>query len=121
MKLRDQRGGVNLKAILTIAICGMVVFGLFKTVPHFVNHYELEDFCYGEARFLSYGQRSEQEVKDAIWKQVRELEIPVNREDIRIVKLNRRVKIDFDYTIPVQFPGYTLHLNFSIAVDNQGV
>jgi hypothetical protein len=121
MKLRDERGGVNIKAILTIAICALVVYALFKTVPHFVNHYDLDDFCKGEARFLSYGQRKEEDVKDAIFKQIRNLDIPVRREDIRIRKDGRRVWINFDYSIPVEFPGYTHVLNFSIAVDNVGV
>lgn len=121
MTLRDERGGANIKAILTIVVCVIVVFALFKTVPHFVNNYELEDFCKTEARFLSYGQRKEEDVKDAIWKQIRALDIPVRKEDIRIRKDGRRVWINFDYSIPVEFPGYTHVLNFSIAIDNQGV
>ena len=121
LTLRGERGAVNIKAILTIAVCLFVLYALFKTVPHFVTHYDLEDFCRTEARFLSYGQRKEEEVKESIWKQIRDLDLPVNREDIKVVKTGRRVKIDFGYSIPIEFPGYTYILNFTVAVDNLGV
>jgi len=115
----NQRGATNFKAIISVALFAMFVYAMFKIVPHFMNNYELNDFMQTEARFYSYGQRSEMEVRGNIVHKASSLDIPT--DDLKITKDGRRVKMRLAYTISVEFPGYTFTKDFVITVDNQGV
>jgi predicted membrane protein len=118
---RNERGAGNLKGILWLAAFALLIFCMWKTVPHFMNKYELEDLMNTEARFMSYGQRTEADVRNAIFGKVQDLEIPANRDDIKINKNQRRVKISLHYTVEIALPFYTWMKRFEIEVDNQGV
>jgi len=116
---RNQRGATNIKAIISIVLFIAFVYAMFKIVPHFINNYEMEDFMKTEARFYSYGQRSEIEARQNIVNKARGMDIPT--DDLKITKDGRRVKMRLAYTVSVEFPGYTFTKDFLIDVDNQGV
>lgn len=116
---RSQRGAGNFGAIVAVVLFVIFVYAMIKIVPHFVNNYEMDDFMKTEARFLSYGQRSEAEAKGNVVKKANEFDI--STDDLKITKDGRRVKMRLAYTISVEFPGYTFTKNFLIEVDNTGV
>lgn len=119
MKGKSERGAANFGAIVILILFVVFVYAMFKIVPHFMDKYELDDFMRTEARFLSYGQRSESEARGNITNKARALDIPA--DDLQIIKEGRRVKMRLAYTISVEFPGYTFTKDFLIEVDNQGV
>lgn len=119
MKISDQRGKTNLSAIVALVLFIAFVYAMFKIVPHFMNNYELEDYMKTEARFLSYGQRTEIEARGNITRKAQSLDIPT--DSLKISKEGRRVKMNLSYTVSVEFPGYTFTKDFVIAVDNVGV
>lgn len=116
---RNERGAGNFGAIVALIFFLIFVYAMFKIVPHFMNNYELNDFMQTEARFLSYGQRTETEARQNIVNKARSMDIPA--DDLKISKDGRRVKMRMAYTISVEFPGYTFTKDFLIEVDNQGV
>lgn len=116
---RNQHGKVNFGAIVAGLLFLAFVYAMFKLVPHLVNNYELDDFMKTEARFLSYGQRSETEARGNIAKKMQELDIVA--DDLKIEKNGRRVKMHLVYTVTEVFPGYTFTKVFVIDVDNIGV
>ena len=119
MMRRGEHGKGNMGAILALIGFIIFVYAMFKIVPHFMNNYELDDFMKTEARFLSYGQRSEMEARTNIINKARGLDIPT--DGLTISKDGRRVKMRLAYTISVEFPGYTFTKDFLIDVDNVGV
>ena len=92
MMRRGEHGKGNMGAILALIGFIIFVYAMFKIVPHFMNNYELDDFMKTEARFLSYGQRSEMEARTNIINKARGLDIPT--DGLTISKDGRRVKID---------------------------
>lgn len=121
MNRQSQRGAANLKAIFWIAFFVLIVYALFKVSPHFINNYELQDMMGTEARFASVGTRTVEDVREALWKKIQDLDIPAEKSDIKIEKSGRNVKISIEYVVEVAFPGYTLRIPFHPEVDNRGV
>lgn len=121
MNRNRQRGAANLKAIFWIVVLVLVVYILFKVSPHFINNYELKDMMGTEARFASVGTRSVEDVREAVWKKMQELDIPAEKSDIKVEKVERRVRISVHYVVEVEFPGYTLKIPFENDIDNRGV
>lgn len=121
MNRNSQRGAANLKAIFWIAVLLLVVYALFKISPHFINNYELKDLMGTEARFASVGTRNVEEVRETLYRKIQELEIPAEKSDIKIEKVDRRVRIRINYVVEVNFPGYTLKIPFENDIDNRGV
>jgi len=55
----------------------------------------------------------EEKVRDVIFREIQDLEIPVKREEIKVVANPSIVKISLDYTVPVDLLFYHLDLHFT--------
>lgn len=122
MSRARQQGEGRLKTIFWLFFLVAFVYLAFKVVPAFVNNYELKDAMKIEARFASVSRRSENEMRDNIYKKIRELELPASREAIRITSTGLyNVQIDLEYTVNVELPGYVLKLNFKPSVDSRSL
>jgi hypothetical protein len=50
-----------------------------------------------------------------------DLEIPVKREEIKVLSTNSIVKISMNYTVPVDLLMYRLDLHFSPSSENKSI
>jgi hypothetical protein len=116
---RSQRGGGTIKAILWTAILVYGAFVAYKIIPAYVAEYQLADKMQEQARFAVVNRYSEDQIRDNIFKVVQDLEIPVKRDQIKIVDTQQVVKISMDYTIPVDLLVYHLDLHFTPASENK--
>ena len=115
-----ERGAGYAKALLWLAVLAIVVYLGFKIIPHFLNNVELQDFMITESRFATYQRKSDEQIRETIFKKASDLDIDwIKREDIKVETAQGRVKISIDYTVPVELPGYTLNLNFKPVADNR--
>jgi hypothetical protein len=64
---------------------------------------------------------TEEQVRDNIYRVVQDLEIPVKKEEIKVVATQALVKIDIDYTIPVDLLVYHLNLHFTPSSVNKSL
>jgi len=72
--------------------------------------------------FVGAAERySEEQVRDNIFKVVKDLEIPVKREEIKVVSNQDVVKISMDYTVPVDLLVYQLNLHFTPSSENKNL
>ena len=118
---RAQRGGGTIKAILWTAILVYGAFVAYKILPAYVAEYQLADKMQEQARFSIVNRYTEEQVRDNMYKVVKDLEIPVKREEIKIVSNNDVVKISMDYTIPVDLLVYQLNLHFTPSSENKAL
>jgi hypothetical protein len=118
---RSQRGGGTIKAILWTAILIYGAFVAYKILPAYVAEYQLADKMQEQARFSIVNRYSEEQVRDNIFKVVKDLEIPVKREEIKVVANSDVVKISMDYTIPVDLLVYQLNLHFTPSSENKNL
>jgi hypothetical protein len=121
LSARAQRGGGMIKAILWTAILVYGAFVAYKILPAYVAEYQLADKMQEQARFSIVNRYNEEQVRDNIYKVVKELEIPVKREEIKVVSNNDVVKISMDYTIPVDLLVYQLNLHFTPSSENKAL
>ena len=110
---RSQRGEGRLKAIVYTVILIVAVYAAVKVVPAYVADYELKDKITEQARFAVVNRYTEDQVRDIIYKVVQDLDIPANREDIKVQNTNHGVMISVNYTVPIDFKVYKAELNFS--------
>lgn len=121
MKRNTERGEGKLKTFITLFILVAAIYLAFKIVPNYVNDYELKDTMESEARYATYMRKTDAEIREVIYKKVKELQIEdyIRKDDIKVQADQNRVRIAVRYSIPVELPGYTLTLNFNPIADNR--
>jgi hypothetical protein len=110
---RSQRGEGKLKAIIYTVILFAAVYAAVKVVPVYVAEYQLSDKITEQARFAVVNRYSEDQVRDIIYKVIQDLDIPANREDIKVQNTNHGVMISVNYSVPVDFKVYKTQFSFS--------
>jgi len=118
---RTERGGGKLKAVIYTAILLLAIYSAVKIVPAYVADYQLTDKMQEQARFAVVNRYSEEQIRENIYKVVKELEIPAKRDDIRIFADNSLVKISLNYTVPVDLFFYHMDLHFTPSSENKSV
>jgi len=93
----------------------------YKILPAYVAEYQLADKMQEQARYANVNRYSEDQVRDNIFKVVQDLDIPVKREEIKVVANQAMVKIDIEYTVPVDLLVYHLNLHFTPSSENKSL
>jgi len=110
---RSQRGEGKLKAIIYTIILLAAVYAAVKVVPVYVAEYELKDKITEQARFAVVNRYTEDQIRDIIFKVIQDLDIPANREDIKVQNTNHGIMITVNYSVPVDFKVYKTEFSFS--------
>jgi hypothetical protein len=118
---RHQRGGGTIKAILWTVILVYGAYVAYKIIPVYVVEYQLTDKMQEQARFAVVNRYPEEQIRDIIFKTVKDLEIPARREDIKVVADQSVVKISLEYTVPVDLLVYHLDLHFTPSSENKAL
>jgi uncharacterized membrane protein len=118
---RAQRGGGTLKAIVWTALLVYGAFAAYKILPAYVAQYQLADKMQEQARYSVVNHYSEEQVRDNIYKVVQDLEIPVKKEQIKVVSTNSVVRISMEYTVPVDLLVYHMELHFTPSSENKSI
>ena len=108
-----------LRAILGVAFIVAVVYGTWIMVPPYYSNYQLQDTIAEEARMNTYTQKSEEDMRETIWRKAKDLEIPIQREQINVQRAGGGVAIWVYYTVHVDIPGYPLDLQFHPSSKNK--
>jgi hypothetical protein len=119
---KSERGGALLKTILAVCIVGGMIFTGIKVVPAYMSNYELQDSIQTAARFAMANRRTPDDLKDQVFKKVRELGLNVRRDDIQVtIAPDGFVSISLSYSVPVDLPGYQFQLQFHPHADNRSI
>ena len=120
-KLRSQRGAGKLKAIIVTAILFVAVLAAWKIVPPYSAKYQLADKIDEVARFAVLDHKTEDQVKDIVFKTMQDLDIPAKRDDIKVTVSPSKVTILVDYTIPVDILMYHVDLHFTPSSEGKSL
>ncbi|MGB7281625.1 MAG: hypothetical protein WBE13_05115 [Candidatus Acidiferrum sp.] len=118
---RAQSGGGRLKALVYTALLVIGVYVAFKIVPAYAAEYQLSDKMQEQARFAVVNRYTPDQIRDNIYKEVEDLDIPAKREDIKVSATQEVVKISVDYTVPVDLLFYSTELHFSPSSENKSI
>jgi hypothetical protein len=73
----------------------------------------------------TYNTKTEDQIRDSIFKKAQDLDVPVTREQIKVqrsgVTGTGSISIEAPYTVHVSLPGYPLDLEFNPTTRNKGV
>ncbi len=111
-----ERGEGNLGCILWVLVLGIAVLIAWKALPVKINSSELADYLDELARFNA-ARESAEDLQARILTRAAELNLPVTKEGITITLSRDRVRMIVDYTVPVDFPGYTYNWHFRHELD----
>jgi len=114
-----------MKAIFGVLVMLAVAILCIKLIPPYFSNYEFEDFIKNEALQSTYGNRSENDIRDSVIKHAREYDIELTAAQVKVTRSGLSgtgsLSIEADYSIPVSLPGYTTTLEFHPSTKNKGI
>ena len=121
LRIRTQRGEGKFRAIAFTAIVVFGGYAAFKLIPPYLAEYQLSDKMQEQARFAVVNRYSEDQIRDTIFKEAQDLEIPVQKEQIKVLASQSVVRISLDYTVPVDLFVYKMQLHFTPSSENKSI
>ncbi len=112
----SERGEGNLGCILWLLFLAAGVLLAWKTIPVKMQSAELYDHMDELAKFTAVNTTPE-ELEGRILQRAKELNIPLDKEHVQVERNGDRVRMEVEYTIPVEFPGYTYMWHFKHELD----
>lgn len=111
-----QRGEGKLGCLLGLVLLAVAGLVAYRLIPLKVKTADLRETVIDEAR--SAGSRDDNSIRQAIYQQAVRLELPVTPEMVKIRRANAYIYVEVDYTVPVEFPGFTYKWNFHHQAEN---
>ena len=112
--MRPSDSGVgSLKIIFVLLVLGAVAYVAIKTIPVYVNSYEVQDYIRQLAIKASVERVKPEAIQDQVTAHAAEKDLPVTRDNVKVTINGNKVRIDMDYTVPVDLRVYTLSLHFT--------
>jgi hypothetical protein len=110
-----ETGAGNLGCILWAIALVIGVLIAYKAIPVKIKSAELYDHMVEMGKF---GGRSEPEdLQKDILATAQRLELPLDKDHVKVERNGDRLRMRAQYTVPLEFPGYTYHWNFDQQVD----
>ena len=102
---RRERGESNFGCLFGLVLLAIAVLVAYKMIPVKIKNAEMRAAITDEAK--SAGTHNDGQIIEYIYAKATEDNIPLAKEAIHVRRANNEITIDVEYTIPVQFPGYT--------------
>ena len=109
----SNSGVGSLKTIFVLLVLGAFAYVAAKTVPVYVDSYEVHDYIRQLAIKASVERVRAEAIQDQVTTYAVEKGLPVTRDNVTVIINGGRVRIDMDYTILVDLKVYTLPLHFT--------
>lgn len=113
----SARGGSRIQLLLALLITAAIVVVAVRVIPVYVRSYEFQDAIRSEAKFAGVQRKSAEAIREALYRKARELELPVSRQQIRVIPLRSGVRIFTSYAVPVDLVVYQTTLSFNFNAD----
>ena len=75
----------SLKMVSGIVVMVASVYLIAVLAPPFFSNYQFEDAIRTEAQMDTYNTKTEEQIRDAIFKKAQDLDIPITKEQIKVV------------------------------------
>ena len=110
-----QSGDGKIGCVLWLAVFAIAGLIAYKMIPVRIQSAELYDFMVEQAKWAA--NQPSDGIKKAIVSRAKELDLPVEADDVRVEKGGDRIRMEAQFTVPVEFPGYTYYWDFHHMVD----
>jgi hypothetical protein len=102
----------RIKTLLGIVVLAVVVYALWTTIPIYLAKFQFEDELASIAKFSA--DHNEDQLRDEVMKKAKEIGVPLQPENIHIIKDSGHVVINTSYTVVVKLPNGK-EVDFSFA------
>ena len=110
-----QRGEGRAGCMFWVAVLVVGTLIGFKVVPVKFASARFYDYMYEQAKYAQ--QTRPDEIKKTIMRKARELNLPVDPKKVMVRKRGGRIQIEAEYTVDLEFPGYTYAWHFEESID----
>jgi YbbR domain-containing protein len=119
---RSAEGSGRLKVVSTLAFIAAIIFVAIRTLPAYVNNYQLQDHIRQLSTQLAVRTTpaTPDEVRNEVIAFAQDHGISLTAENVKVT-ISSHVSISLDYTVPVDLKVYTLKLHFSPSAENQSL
>jgi|SRR5579884_2696582 len=106
---------------LLILVAGVYVGA--SLIPVYYANYQFQDVIKTEATLQTYTTKPEGDIQAFIAKKAQELDIPVNKDQIKVQRRGTvgtgSLTIEAPYTVHIELPGYPMDLHFDPSTENK--
>ena len=113
---RRQRGEGQFGCVVGILLLLVGIFIAYKMIPVKVKAAEIRQVVFDESK--SAGTHGDDRIAAAILRKAEDLHLPVTAESIQIDRRRTDITVDVQYTVPIQFPGFTYQWKFHHHAEN---
>ena len=113
---RRERGEGRMGCLFGLVILLIGILIAYKMIPVKVKAADMRDVVQKEAR--AAGQHSDKMIAETILARAKQLELPVDKENIEVRRTSGEIIVDVKYTVPIVFPGYTFNWDFHHHAQN---
>ena len=111
-----ERGEGNLGCILWLLVLGLAVMISVKAIPVKIASAEMYDYMDELARSAGVSTTAD-DVKKAILQRAADLKLPLDKDMVTVTRQGDRLRMRAEYTVPLEFPGYTYNWHFVHELD----
>lgn len=115
-RLRRERGEGQFGCLVGLVFLAVAAFIGWKLIPVKVKAAEIRQETIDQAKVA--GMREDNKIVYAIVQKAQENHIDLSSDNIVIKRGPNDVRIDVDYTVPIDFPGYTYNWHFHHHAEN---
>jgi 23S rRNA A2030 N6-methylase RlmJ len=115
----------SMKLFFGITVIIVAIYLGVVLIPPYFDNYEFQDAVRNEATLDTYTSKTENDIRNAVFKQAQELDIPISEEQIQVQRSGMQgsgtIIINAPYVVHIDIPGYPVELHFEAATANRGV
>ena len=114
-----------MKMVFGILIIVGAVILIATLAPPYFSNYEFQDALKTESQMSTYTTKTEDVIRDEVFRKAQDMDIPITREQIKVVRNGvvgtGTVDIEANYLVHVNLPGYPMDLHFDASARSKGV
>ncbi|HLO06489.1 MAG TPA: hypothetical protein VK198_07620 [Terriglobales bacterium] len=114
-----------MKMVFGIMIIVGAVILIATLAPPYFSNYQFQDALKTESQMSTYTTKTEDVIRDEVFRKAQDMDIPITREQIKVVRNGvvgtGTVDIEANYIVHVNLPGYPMDLHFDASARNKGV
>lgn len=117
----SDSGNASIKTYLTLAFLVCLVYASIKIIPVYVNSFEIEDYIRQQTPFWLTQKASGDLIRGRVLEKARELNLPIDADQVQVDATSASVTVILDYTVPVDLKVYTVKLHFKSSAQNKSL
>jgi len=112
MRIRpSERGELKAQVLMSFAFLALIGYFAWKFIPVYIAAYDFDSAMQTQAQY-SGSMKTDAVIMKELLTKAKELDLPIEKSNIKIVRDNSRMVITADYVVPVRTGFFTYNWRF---------